>query len=228
MGMVENIMPLEPLKDKYEAFNWHVIEINGHNFEEIVNAVKNIIGSCVLSDINIDSLASFDLEYLFLNIRAKSVGEIIELRYQHIDGKNKQGEECNHIQDVIVNIDEIRISTEDDHTNKIELTDKIGVIMRYPTFEMLEKAERIENDIDKMFTIIAKCIESVWDEDNITTDFTPDEVNAFIDSMTKDQFEKVTHFYETMPKLRHEIAYKCDGCGEEETVVLEGIQSFFT
>ena len=107
---------------------------------DITKAIKDIINSCVLSGkINVDKMPSFDLEYLFLNIRAKSVGEVVELKYRHVDGKNKAGKECDHIQDVEINLETIEVNFPEEHTNKIEITPDIGVSLKYPTFGVIEK-----------------------------------------------------------------------------------------
>ena len=185
---------------------------------DIVNAVKKIFENCILSDFDFSKLAFFDFEYLFLMLRAKSVGETIELKMKH--GKD----DCEYINEFSINIEDIKVHFTDGHTDKIMLNDDIGVKMKYPTIEGMAS---YKDQLDT-FSIIRDSIEYVYDQETVYDDFTKDDAEKFLDSLSKTQFEKIAEFFNTMPKLRHEVKYKCKGCKKNETLLLEGLQSFFT
>jgi len=190
---------------------------------DMIDAVKNVIASCIIDDVNVDNLPYFDLEFVFLNIRAKSVGEIVKLEYRHIGGKNYQGIECEAVTPVEINLEQVKVEKKDGHTNKIQLDDKLGIEMRYPTLTDVKMITEGANEIE----MLAKCIVSVYDEENI---YEPDNLEdslEFIESLNNTQFSKIMEFIETMPKLRHTFSYKCKGCGQEDTVTLEGMADFF-
>ncbi len=190
---------------------------------DMIDAVKNVIASCIIDDVKVDLLPYFDLEYVFLNIRAKSVGEIVKLEYRHIGGKNYQGIECEAVTPVEINLEQVKVEKKDGHTNKIRLDDKLGLEMRYPTLTDVKMVTEGANEIE----MLAKCIVSVYDEENV---YEPDNLEdslEFIESLNNTQFSKIMEFIETMPKLRHTFSYKCRGCGQEDTVTLEGMADFF-
>jgi hypothetical protein len=190
----------------------------------MIDAVKDVLSACVLDEtVKVANLPFFDLEYLFLNLRAKSVGEVIKLEYKHTGGKNYQGIECDAVTPVEINLERVKVEKNDEHTNKIQITDQLGVVMRYPTISDI----KLVNDGADELKMIAKCIVSVYDEENVyEPDNLQDAVN-FIDSLNTQQFAKIMNFIATMPKLRHTFSYKCKGCGQEDTVTLEGLSDFF-
>jgi hypothetical protein len=185
---------------------------------DIVSAIQKIFTNCILSDFKVDDMAYFDFEYLFLMLRAKSVGESIELKLRH------DVEDCGQVNDISINIEDIKVVTVPNHTDKIMLNDDIGVKMKYPTIENLSLVQQDQNTFD----IIRDSIEYVYDQETVYDDFTKDEADNFLESLSKSQFELISEFFATMPKLRHEVKYKCKKCKKTETVLLEGLQSFFT
>jgi hypothetical protein len=190
---------------------------------DMIDAVKNVIASCILDKVNVDTLPYFDLEYIFLNIRAKSIGEIVKLEYRHTGGKNYSGIECDAVTPVEINLEQVKVEKKDGHTNKIQLDDKIGVEMRYPTILDVKMVTEGANEIE----MLAKCIVSVYDENEV---YEPDNLEdsiEFMESLNNSQFSKIMNFVDTMPKLRHTFSYKCKGCGQEDTVTLEGMADFF-
>jgi len=190
---------------------------------DMIDAVKNVIASCIIDDVKVDDLPYFDLEYVFLNIRAKSVGEIVKLEYRHIGGKNYQGIECEAVTPVEINLEQVKVEKKPGHTNKIQLDDKLGLEMRYPTLTDVKMVTEGANEIE----MLAKCIVCVYDEENIYEPDNLDDSLEFIESLNNTQFSKIMEFIETMPKLRHTFSYKCRGCGQEDTVTLEGMADFF-
>lgn len=196
--------------------------LEGKEKKEIFSAIVQILNSCILSKgIVVENLASFDIEFLFLQLRAKSVGEIIQLKVTHPDG------ECKHPTDIELNISDIEVlwGEEGDNT-KIMLDDSLGVMMRYPKVDFI-KEQPTASDMNNTFALIIKCIEFVFDKEEVYNDFTPEEMNTFLESMSKTQFEKILRFFSAMPKLKHTIEFNCSACKKTDSVVLEGLQSFF-
>ena len=201
----------------------------GGEKKDMIDAVRQMISGCVLSDkIVAEDLPLFDIEYLFLKIRAKSVGETVSLTYGHTNGINSKGEECNHQTLVDVNIDEVEVIQQEDHNQKIELTPSFGMVMGYPKMEVLDMISNADSYEDAL-KLIGNCVEMVWDGDNINErdSFTEEEITIFLESLTKDQFDKVENFFRTMPRVKHEMSYTCEGCNDEVKVILEGIDDFF-
>jgi hypothetical protein len=188
----------------------------------MIDAVKDVIGACC-EDIDVNKLPYFDLEYLFLNIRAKSVGEMIKLEYRHSGGVNYQGIACEAVTPIEVNLEKVKVEKTEGHTNKIQIDDKLGVEMRYPSINDVKLISEGRDELE----MLAKCIISVYDSENV---YEPDNVQdaiQFLESLNNSQFSKIMQFINTMPKLRHTFTYKCAGCGQEDTVTLEGMSDFF-
>jgi hypothetical protein len=190
----------------------------------MIDAVKNVIAACVIDEsVNVDKLPYFDLEYIFLNIRAKSIGEIVKMEYRHTGGVNYQGIACETVTPVEINLEKVKVEKSADHTNKINLDGNLGMELRYPTINDIKQITQGDDEIE----MLAKCIISVYDNENV---YEPDNLAdsvQFIESLNSVQFAKVMQFIETIPKLKHSFSYKCRGCGQEDTVVLEGLSDFF-
>jgi len=188
----------------------------------MIEAVKDVINACT-DDVDVNVIPYFDLEYLFLNIRAKSVGEIVKLEYRHTGGVNYNGISCEAVTPVEINLENVKIEKDPEHTAKIQIDDKLGMEMRYPTINDIKTISEGSDEI----SMLAKCILSVYDNENV---YEPDNLNdaiSFIESLNNSQFAKIMKFVNTMPKLKHTFKYKCVGCGQEDTVVLEGMSDFF-
>jgi hypothetical protein len=188
----------------------------------MIEAVKDVINACT-DDVDVNVIPYFDLEYLFLNIRAKSVGEIVKLEYRHTGGVNYSGISCEAVTPVEINLENVKIEKDPEHTAKIQIDDKLGMEMRYPTINDIKTISEGSDEI----SMLAKCILSVYDNENV---YEPDNLNdaiSFIESLNNSQFAKIMKFVNTMPKLKHTFKYKCVGCGQEDTVVLEGMSDFF-
>ena len=198
--------------------------------KEQVLAIAKILSQCILTEgIEIGSLAPFDLEYLFLNIRAKSVGEILELNLRHYNPDSPTGtleSSCEHVTEYQLNIEDIAIPGPLPDT-KIQLTDNLGVVLRFPTFQDIAITEEDMN-AEVMFNLISQCVEYVYDNEEVYNDFTAEEMHQWMENLGQVQFEKITNFFENLPRLTHEIKWKCSACGRDDSLVLEGVQSFFT
>ena len=201
----------------------------GGEKQEMIDAIRQMLSGCIISDkIVAEDLPLFDIEYLFLKIRAKSVGEMISLTYGHTNNINSKGDECDHQTSVEVNLDEVEVVHQEDHNSKIQLTPAIGMVMGYPKMEVIDMIAEA-NSYEDGLKLIAGCVDMVWDGDNISEkgSFTEKEMLEFLESLTKDQFTEVERFFETMPRVKHEMKYTCEECGDEVRVILEGIDDFF-
>jgi len=203
----------------------------GDDIKEAITVVKQVLKNCIVDDINIDDLPSFDLEWLFLNLRAKSVNEIVDLKYQCnniIKDENGENKQCSSVEKFQIKLLDIKPTKGENHTNKIQLSEKLGVVMKYPTFEMIAKLENKSED-EILMDLLVNCIDYVYDEDNIyrTKDLPKEEVVEFIDSMQQKDLEKIQEFFETAPKLKHTINFDCKKCGYKEDIPVEGLQNFF-
>jgi hypothetical protein len=191
---------------------------------DMVDAVKDVIAACVLSDeVNVNNLPYFDLEYIFLNIRAKSIGESVKMEYRHTGGVNYQGIVCEAVTQVEVNLEKVKVEKNATHSNRFHLDETLGVEMRYPTHADI----RLVNDGSDEIEMLARCIVSVYNDDEV---FEPDndaDAIEFIESLSNEQFMRIMRFIETMPKLKHTFTYRCKGCGQEDTITLQGMSDFF-
>lgn len=195
--------------------------------ESVITTVMQILESCTNNEVDVTKLASFDIEYLFLNIRAKSVGEEIELKYKHTSNVNKEGNDCAIVTPVQIKIDEIYVKTNEKHESKIMISNTVGVQMRYPRLQTLSKL--MQGTIESTIESIADCIEFLFDEEKIydKTTTTREEMIQFIETLNQEQLTKINDFFDTMPRLEHEIEYECSGCGQKDKVTLRGLSDFF-
>jgi len=203
-----------------------VIALESEDTKQITTAIKSVIKNCVLTKgIKVEALPTFDIEYLFLNIRGKSVGEDLDVNIICPD---------DGVTEVAVNInlDDIQVQKNDDHSNKIKLDDTLMMEMKYPSLEQFIKNNfdfSDKNAMDQSFDMIASCVDKIYSEDEVwsAADVTKKELNEFLESMNSSQFKDIEKFFETMPKLSHTIKIKNPKTNVESEVVLEGLASFF-
>jgi hypothetical protein len=199
--------------------------LESENQKQITNAVKTVIKSCVQTKgIKIETLPTFDIEYLFLNIRAKSVGEEIELNLICPDDGETEVP-------VTINVDDIDVRKNPDHDKQIKLDDNIMIEMKYPSLnEFVKENFDSENlDPEKSFELIASCVDKIYTEEEVweTANCTKKELMDFVEQMNSTQFRKLEQFFVTMPKLSYTVPVKNPVTGVESEVVLEGLASFF-
>jgi hypothetical protein len=189
--------------------------------EDQIRAVGELVSACTFDKIDPKKAPLFDLEYVFLKIRSKSIGAIVNLKVTcPDDGESK----C----DVELNLDDINVIKSDEHTTDIKIADNIGIVMNYPRMDMIDMID--DNDEGGTLTRVLKsCISQIYDADNVyaRSDIDEKELEEFIDSMSHDQFVKVQGFFDTIPKLKHTIKVKNPNTGVESDVVLEGLNAFF-
>ena len=194
--------------------------LEGQDTKEIENAIVTILSNCILDTVDIDKLTLFDIEYLFLQLRGKSVGEKVELMLSHSDENN----ECKHKTKLEVDLDSIKIQGEVSD-GKLMLDDKIGVKVRYPYINDASLVGKNESDV---FSTMSIFVEYVFDKDNVYNDFSKEEMNEWLESLSQTQFRKLIEFFENVPKLAHTVEWTCPECKQKDSIKLEGLQSFFT
>ena len=192
---------------------------------QIINAVKDIVTECTFSKVNISTMPMFDTEYIFLQIRSKSVGEVSKLKLLCPDGDGKT------YADVELDLNEVKVQVGDNHTNKIELTDDMGVIMTYPNINSFAESGIKDINASNMLDVIGSCILQIYEEKGEKVyeakDQTKKELTEFIESMNTKQFKDIQKFFDTMPKLKHEIKVKNPKTKKESKITLTGLNDFF-
>ena len=191
----------------------------------MVNTLKDVVKTCLVGEFNVDDLATFDLEYIFTQLRAKSVGETVDLIFP-----------CDVCEDekarvkISFDITKLKVEKSPDHENKIHLFGDVGVVMKYPTMQVLKKLQNLDtNNLDDLFKIVAECIDYIYQGNELFygKEQTQEELLDFINNLTSEQFGKIQKFFETMPRLKQEVDYNCPVCGRVHHKVMEGLQSFF-
>ena len=203
-----------------------LLAMESEDEKQMQDAVKQILKNCILSrGVKVEDLAVFDIEYLFLNIRGKSVGEEIEVNVICPDDEQTTVP-------IVLNVDDIQVQKSSEHTNTIKLDDKLVMEMKYPSLDQFIKNnfDFSENSpMEQSFELISTCIDKIYNEEEVwsAADVTKKEITDFLEQMNSKQFKQIEKFFETMPKLSHEIKVKNPNTGVESTVVLEGLASFF-
>lgn len=189
--------------------------------KQVLGAMCNIIKACVDNIPNPETMPIFDLEYMFTKIRSKSVGEIIDLK--------SKCPQCEKYNDIAVNLEEVEVQFPPNISNKIMLTEKVGLVLRYPRITDVQ-IDMTTMNVEEVLKFIISSVESVFDEDNVYTrkDFNEEEITKFVESMTNTQFELIGKFYLNMPQLKKDVQCKCLSCGNEFQASFRGLQDFFT
>ena len=189
--------------------------------KQVKEALAGLISNCTFSEIDPYKVPIFDIEFLFLRIRGKSVGETVDLSLLCPDDNKTRVNKS-------INLEEIGVNMKVGHTNEIEITDKIKMIMRYPTLNDMEDIDDV-TQLGSVFPMILRCVHEIHDEEKVynRVDMSEKDLEEFIDSLTGEQFEKVGEFFETMPKVQHSIEVTNPKTNKKGEVVIEGIQSFF-
>jgi hypothetical protein len=223
-------IPSSKKKIKYRPFlvkeeKILIIAMESEDPKQITDAVKNVISNCIVTrGVKVDELSTFDIEYLFLNIRGKSVGETVEVLITCPDDGKTQVP-------VSINLDEINVEFSENHTRDIKLDDHISMRMKYPSMsEFIKTNFGVEEvTVDDSFDMICSCIEQVYSEEEswASSDFTKKELVEFVEQLNSKQFKQIEKFFESMPKLSHKIKVKNPETKVESEVVLEGLTSFF-
>lgn len=191
----------------------------------MVNTLKDVVKTCVIGEFNVEELATFDLEYIFTQLRAKSVGETVDLIFP-----------CDVCEDekarvqISFDITKLQVEKTPEHQANISLFGDVGVVMKYPTMQVLKKLQNLDvNNLDDLFKIVAECIDYIYQGNELFygKEQSQEELLDFINNLTSEQFAKVQKFFETMPRLKQEVNYNCPVCNRAHHKILEGLQSFF-
>ena len=201
-----------------------LIALESNENKQIIQAVKEIVAMCTFDKIDLGNMPMFDVEYIFLQIRSKSVGETSNLKLLCKDDGETYA-------DVKIDLGDIKVSVDEEHTNKIELTDEMGMIMTYPTIDSFMDTGVSEITSSNMLEVIATCILQIYDKKGEEVfdakDQTKEELNDFIGQLNTKQFQEVQKFFDTMPKLQHTVTVKNPKTKVESEVVLNGLNDFF-
>jgi len=202
-----------------------IIAMESEDEKQITNAIKEVISSCIITrGVKIDQLSTFDIEYLFLNIRGKSVGEEVEVMVTCPDDGVTQIP-------TVINLDEIKVQKGKNHTRDIKLDDELVLRMKYPSLEEFIKNNFSgeEVTVDNTFDLIASCVEQVYSEEESwsAADCTKKELTQFLEQLSSKQFKEIENFFDTMPKLSHTVTVTNPKTGVESDIVLEGLTAFF-
>ena len=225
----ELVVPSTDEKIKYRPFlvkeeKVLLIAMESGDTNAMLRGVKNIVEECTFNKLKLGDSPMFDVEYMFLNIRAKSVGEVSKLRVLCQDDNKTYA-------DVEVDLNEVQVTVKDDHTNKIELTDDMGVIMKYPSINSFSKNEIADVSTENMLEIIVACIDHIYDKKGeevfAAKDSTKKELMEFIEQLNTQQFQEIQKFFDTMPSLKHDITVKNPKTKVESIVTLTGLNDFF-
>jgi|TARA_Y100000361_G_C11102814_1_gene312921 secreted Zn-dependent insulinase-like peptidase len=226
----ELVLPSSGRKIKYRPFlvkeeKILIIALESQDQKQIANSIKSILGNCILTrGTKVEKLSTFDIEYLFLNVRGKSVGEQIEVMVTCPDDEKTQVP-------MSINIDSIKVEKSKDHKTDIKLDEQFTLKMRYPSLNEFIKTNfsADEMKVDDTFDLIASCIDQIYSEEESWTqeDCTKKEMVEFLEQLNSSQFKEIETFFETMPKLSHKVKVKNPNTGVESEIVLEGLQNFF-
>ena len=229
----ELVVPSTGKKIKYRPFLVReekilILALESEDTAQITNAVVEILSECILTKgVDVTKLATFDIEYLFLNVRSKSVGETVEVNLTCPDDDKTSVE-------MEINIDAIKVQKTRGHKNIVKLDDQYSMKLKYPSFDQFIESNfdtgESSSDVDKSLNMITKCIEIIYDEEESwdASDSTKQELEEFVEQLNSKQFKSIEKFFETMPKLSHKVKVTNPTTGVESEVVLEGLASFFT
>ena len=212
-----------------------LLAMESEKTEEIITATKTIIENCVYGDIDVEEMPTFDIEYIFLQLRGKAKGEVIDLNYKC--------PKCESEIPIAISIDDIAIQRNKEHTKDIKLNEELGVMMKYPNLSLQTKIAQEDEkpEVERLFETMIDCIDYIYDKETTypSKDHTKEEMTIFLESLTDNQFQKISKFFETSPVLKHNIKLHCKNkgkvpkgekkkeCGYKEEISLEGLNSFF-
>ena len=225
----ELTLPSQDIKVKYRPFlvkeeKILLMALESQKSDEIFQATKQIVSSCTFDALKVEELPTFDLEYIFLQIRAKSVGETTKFKVLcPVDKKTYA--------DVEVDLTKVNVEVDDKHTNKLVVDEKrnLGVVLKYPTMNVLKSGTMENPTTEQIFDVLTECVDHIYEGDKIypAKDSTPQEIKEFFEDLSQDSFVKIKNFFDTMPRLRHEVEVTNPVTNVKSKVVLSGLNDFF-
>lgn len=199
-----------------------LMALQSEDTEEVINSIKQVISNCIIiGNVEIDELATLDVEYLFIKLRARSVNNVIKLTYRDNEDDKRY--------DVEINLDEVGIKYNDNHTNDIKINDTIGIRLKYPKASISTQVKDVSSETDLFFKILKNSLDVIYDKDNEykVSDSSEEEVDEFIQSLDVKAFNKIQDFFTTMPRLHYEVSY-VNSLGNTRTITLNSLNDFFT
>ena len=226
-------LPVSKKKIKYRPFLVKeqknlLMSMETSDSSSIQNSIRDILTNCTLTDgIDLDKLPIIDIEYYFINLRAKSVGEVVESRYRC--NNIVEDKECGNIMEKNIDLTQIKVSMPEDIVDEFQLTPKISIKMKYPEFGIVKDSLKYDDINEITFNMIAESIEYIYDGEQLYYghEAQPGEMLAFVEGMNQEQFSKVENFLNNLPKLKEKLDIKCGKCGFDHTIEVEGLESFF-
>ena len=192
------------------------------------SSIRDILYNCTLTEgIDIEKLPIVDVEYYFINLRAKSVGEIIDSKYRC--NNIVEGKECNNLMESNLNLTKVKVEMDETISPEIQLTDKLSIKMKYPEFGIVKDSINMENDTDITFNMLAQSIEYIYDGEQFYygSETPVEEMVQFVEGMNQEQFMKIENFFNNLPKLKEKVEMTCSKCNFHHTIDVEGLESFF-
>jgi len=222
----EKVIKYRPFLVKEEKILLTALETE--DTKSLSSAVRQIVNNCVQGELDVDKLPTFDIEYLFLRLRAKSVGEKVTIGLRPYGCSKNEGGLCKSTTEVEIDLEEVKVTKNKASSSKIMLDDKIGIKMRYPDINTINLTGENPTEAAGM-DVIRGCIEMIFTEEETheRDSFTDEELDEFIDSLNSQQFKLIRNFFDNMPVLKHTVKYKCETCGEKKETTLQGLNSFF-
>ena len=221
----EKVIKYRPFLVKEEKILLTALEAD--DTKALSGAVRQIVNNCVQGELDVDKLPTFDIEYLFLRLRAKSVGEKVTIGLKPWNCPKNENGLCENTTEVEINLEEVKVDKGKASSSKIMLDDKIGIKMRYPDINTINLTGATSETAG--MDVIRGCVDMIFTgEDTHERDsFTDEELDEFIDSLNSQQFKLIKDFFDNMPVLKHIVKYKCNTCGEKKETTLQGLNSFF-
>ena len=224
----ELTLPSSNVQVKYRPFlvkeeKILLLAMESDNAGEITKALKGIVHACTFGSINVDMLPTFDLEYIFLNVRAKSVGEVAKLKLLCPDDKETYA-------NVELDLSKVNVEVDDKHSNTIEVNDKIKMVLAYPTIDSFDPNQDAKTlKTQQLFDVIGNVVYEIYEGETVhkASDYSKEEMQTFLESLSTDVFVKIQNFFNTMPRLQHEVEVENPKTKVKSKIMLSGLQSFF-
>ena len=201
-----------------------LMALEGGKEEDMTRAIHQIISQCLIDDINVKELPLFDIEYIFLQLRAQSIGDIVDIRFEP-----ECFEECKEIAVVPLDLNDVKVHKPKNHKDLIDLTDSVKIKMKYPKMTTITSAGQGETEIEQMLNVMTDSIEYILSDGDMLypKDHTEEEMENFINSLSSKQFKSIKNFFDNVPVMRHTIEWECPKCNKREKRILQGLGSFF-
>lgn len=190
------------------------------NPKDVVDSITQVVNNCIVDKYDVSKLTTFDIEYLFVKLRSKSVNSKIDILYRDPDDEKQYKIE--------VDLDNVEIVSDPEHNNKIQINPSVGIILKYPHTDMIDRMSDIDSEVDMYFEIVKYCIDKIYDDESVyeVSDYTAEELDEFTSTLNVSTFKQIQKFIETMPKLHYEAKYTTEG-GTTKTIVLQSLNDFF-